>query len=407
MLGFAAGACGTTQIVAPTTTAPIRLGAIYNLTGTQATTDGPALDGARLAVDRINAGGGLLGRRVELLERDGISDPGLVAAAARSLVEADVCAIIGLSNAELVLAAAPVAAAGGVPFVTSGASSPSLPAKVPRWLFLACYGDNAQAAAGAEYARGRLGARTAAIFFDDDREATRRLAGYWAQSFRSLDGVVQRRAHFHTGDRDVAGLLGGASSGSTSGQSDDGDNDEGGESAGGGPPRSRLAPDIVYLAAAAADAGPLVRKLRAAGYHGVIMGGDGFDNATLRRAAAATAGPVYYTTHASLGLVRAAQAVRRFTDWYASAYGRAPENVSACLGFDAVDLVAAALVAAGSAEPAAVRSALQATRGFPGVTGSLSFGGGTRVPRKEVTVVRGGSRPELAAQILPRRVPKP
>ena len=50
---------------------PIRIGAIYNLTGDQAPLDAPSLDGARLAVDRINARGGLLGRRVELLERDG------------------------------------------------------------------------------------------------------------------------------------------------------------------------------------------------------------------------------------------------------------------------------------------------------------------------------------------------
>ena len=376
VLGFTAGACGRTEAVTPPAPTPIRLGAIYNLTGAQAPADGPALDGARLAVDRINAAGGLLGRRVELLERDGVSDPSLVAAAARGLVEAEVSAIIGLSDSALVLAAAPAAAAGGVPFVTSGASSPRLAAKVPGWLFLACYGDNAQAAAGAEFVSRGLGARTAAVLFAADEPAMKRLAGYFVESFRGFGGAVLRQAPLQTGDAPAQALR-------------------------------RLDPGVVYLAATAADAGAFVRELRAAGYRGVIMGGDGFDSADLRRAAAATVGPVYYTTHSSLGLANATPAMRRFTHWYASAYGRAPENAFACLGFDTVDLLAAAIVAAESADPGDVRGALLATRAFSGVTGTLTYSGVGRTPRKGVTVVRAGSRPVLAAEIVPLRVPEP
>ena len=72
-------ACGGAQVAAQQKTPePIHIGAIYNLAGSQAALDSPSLDGARLAVDRINAAGGLLGRRVELLERDGQTDPALV-----------------------------------------------------------------------------------------------------------------------------------------------------------------------------------------------------------------------------------------------------------------------------------------------------------------------------------------
>ena len=142
---------------------PIHIGAIYNLTGSQAPLSGPSLDGARLAVDRINAAGGLLGRRVELLERDPQANPALVRYDAQNLAALKVTAIIGLSDTDQVLAAAPVAARAAIPFITSGATSPLLPAQVPDWLFLACFGDNVQAAAGAEYAADWLGARTAAI----------------------------------------------------------------------------------------------------------------------------------------------------------------------------------------------------------------------------------------------------
>jgi len=201
-------ACGGAQVVtqqkSPT---PIHIGAIFNLTGSQAPLDGPSLDGARLAVDRINAAGGLLGRRVELLERDGQTDPALVRYDAENLAALKVTAIIGLSDTDQVLAGAPVAARAGIPFVTSGATSPLLPAQVPEWLFLACFGDNVQAAAGAEYAADWLGARTAAILFDKDMEYTRLLQRYFGQSFSAQGGTIVLRAGFHSGEHDIAKLL--------------------------------------------------------------------------------------------------------------------------------------------------------------------------------------------------------
>ena len=104
-------ACGKAEIVARrTSTDPIHIGAIYCLTGTQASLDSPSLDGARLAVDRINSSGGLLGRRVELVERDGQSNAGIVRYDAQTLATAHVTAMLGLSDSDLVLAAAPVAA---------------------------------------------------------------------------------------------------------------------------------------------------------------------------------------------------------------------------------------------------------------------------------------------------------
>ena len=65
----------------------------------------------------------------------------------------------------MVLAAARVAAKHKRVFLTSGATSPRLPRQVPRYLFLACFGDNVQAAAGAEWAVKTLKARTAVVLY--------------------------------------------------------------------------------------------------------------------------------------------------------------------------------------------------------------------------------------------------
>ena len=389
-------ACGGAQVVTQRKSPePIHIGAIYNVTGSQAPLDGPSLDGARLAVDRINAAGGLLGRRVELLERDGQTDPALVRYDAQNLAALEVAAIIGLSDTDQVLAAAPVAARAGVPFVTSGATSPLLPAKVPDWLFLACFGDNVQAAAGAEYAADWLGVRTAAILFDQDMDYTRLLQRYFAQSFSAQGGTVVLRAGFHSGDRDIAKLL--AVPGSRSGdRGDDGERAL--------PPRR---PQLLFVAAGPDDAGPLVRKLRAAGYRQPIMGGDSYDSPELIKAARKTGGSVYFTTHAAFGLARSTSAMRRFTGWYSSAYGRPPENAFAGLGFDAINLVATAILRAKSADPRKVRDALLETRRFDGVSGGLSYVDGSLVPRKAVTVIKVGRRPEFAAEITPDFVATP
>jgi branched-chain amino acid transport system substrate-binding protein len=385
--GFAA--CGGAQVVIQhKSPEPIHIGAIYNLTGAQAPLDGPSLDGARLAVDHINAAGGLLGRRVELLERNGQTDPALVRYDAQDLAALEVTAIVGLSDTDQVLAAAPVAARAGIPFVTSGATSPLLPAQVPDWLFLACFGDNAQAAAGAEYAADWLDVRTADILFDQDMDYTRLLARYFGQSFTARGGTVVLRAGFHTGEHDIAKLLGPLTG---RGERD----------------LPRRPAQLLFVAAGPDDAAPLVAKLRAAGYRQPIMGGDSYDNPELIEAARKTGGDVYFTTHAAFGLAHSTSAMRDFTTLYRSAYGRPPENAFAGLGFDAINLVAEAILRAKSADPAKVRDALLQTRGFDGVSGHLSYAADDLVPRKTVTVIEVDRRAEVAAEITPAFVPSP
>jgi branched-chain amino acid transport system substrate-binding protein len=379
-LAAALAACGGSAPAARPTPPPVRIGAIYNLTGDQAPLDAPSLDGARLAVDRINAGGGLMGRRVELLERDGQTDAAEVRRAASSLIAAGVSAIVGLSDTDQVLAAAPVAARAGVPFVTSGATSPRLTRQVPDWLFLACFGDNAQAAASAQYATEQLGARTAAVVHDRQMDYARLLAGYFETSFRAQGGEIVTSRKFGD-DRDVVALLGRTPAAADA--------------------------DVLFVAAGPQEAGRIVRRLRAAGYGQPIIGGDSFDAEPLIAAARTTGGNVYYTTHAAVGMSSASAAVRRFDASFFAAYGRPPQNAFACLGYDAVDLVAAAVARADSVKPARIRDALQATRRFHGVTGTLRYDARDRVPSKMVTVVGIGRRPVVVARFTPAHVPRP
>src|SRR5262249_39830965 len=122
---------------------PVKIGAIYNVTGSQASLGGPSLNGAMLATEQLNARGGLLGRRVELVFRDGESDPAVIAEKTEKLVHnPGLSAITGLNDTNMVLAAAPIAEKARMVFLTSGATSPRVPLEFPNYYFMACFGDN-------------------------------------------------------------------------------------------------------------------------------------------------------------------------------------------------------------------------------------------------------------------------
>ncbi len=359
----------------------LRVGAIYDVSGPQSSLDSPSAAGARLAASDPTLPG--RGREVSigLSLVDGGAGAGTLAERAAELAgRSDVG--IGLSDTDGVLAAAPPFQAVGVPFVTSGATSPALPAQVGDRLWLACFGDNVQAAAGAEYAAKAFG-MTAVVLFDTSADYTRGLSRYFIAAFRGLGGTVNTIVPYpgHTTSlASRAGQIAGAT------------------------PR----PDFVYLAALPTNVGNLVRSLRDAGIAIPILGGDGLDTPDLVAQAGPTADGVAFTTHAFLSATDGSPAVRAFVAKYRAAYGEDPPNAFAALGYDTVALVADAAARAGSPDPAAIQRALGATVDFPGVTGRITFADGSHIPRKEVAIVeiRDG-KPQLAATIMPGSVPAP
>jgi branched-chain amino acid transport system substrate-binding protein len=360
------------------------LGAVYNLSGGQESLDQPSWNGAQLAAAQINAGGGLLGRPVELLVADGRTDATALAAASAQLLERKVSALLGLSDTDAVLAAAPPAAAQATLFLTSGATSPKLPEQVPNYLYLVCFGDNDQAAAGAEYAREILKAGSSYVLFDNTSDYTVLLGQYFAQSFAEQAGVVALSA-------DYAGSAGAADL------------------------SAQIAvlkalsalPDMLYIAAQPDDVATIVTQFRNAGIAQPIVGGDSYDTGSLLQLGD-LAHDVYYTTHALLVADSPDAAVRQFVADYHAAYGHPPENAFAGLGYDTVMLLADTIRRAGRATRPAIVATLPTTRDFNGVTGAISYDGDSHIPRKTVSVVRvaGGER-QLAAQLVPSHVPPP
>ncbi len=354
------------------------IGAMYNLTGGQEDLDVPSSRGAKLAVDEANRAGGVLGRPVQLVLRDGQTKPKVIAREAATLFrqEPAVAGLFGFSDTDMVLAAAPIAAKNKRVFLTSGATSPLLPRQVPRHLFLACFGDNVQAAAGAEWAVKSLKARTVVVLYKRTSSYAKLLHGYFQTRFKQLGGKVLAVRTYTLADI---------------------------KSKAKGLPKA----DLVYFAAQPNDVLAGVAALRGAGVTAPILGGDGLDIGAAWQQAG-QAGDIYFTTHAYLGADSPDPRVQAFRKLFIKAYpGHQPDAFSA-LGYDTARLLMAAIRSAGSINPQAVRQALAATHNFAGVTGTISYRNGSRIPAKSVSIIAvTGGRQSLAASVLPEKIPGP
>ena len=356
---------------------PVTLGALYNLTGSQAALDVPSSRGAQLAVDEANRKDGVLGRKIRLIQVDGESRPAVIKERTADLVKRfpALSALMGFSDTDMVLAAAPIAAQHRRVFVTSGATSPRLPGQVPDYLFLACFGDNVQAAAAAEWLYRDRAARSVSVFYNSEMEYTRLLHRYFAVRFAELGGKVL--GIFSYTPEAITRAIGTA-------------------------PQS----DAVFVAAGPEDAVAATLLLRGTGYAGPVVGGDGFDSDAWRKHAELK--DVYFTTHAYLGADNPDPRVIAFRKAYLAAHPGNPPDAFAALGYDTARLIIAAIAKAGDSDPAKVLQALAGTKRFEGVTGTVSYPAGSRIPTKTVSILgyAGGKR-RLVRQLAPERVPAP
>ena len=103
----------------------INVGALFNITGGQASLDEPGYRGFQLYFDELNAAGGINGRQIKVVSYDGKTDQTTCATNTTKLIDVDnVVAIGGLSDSNYAFSAGNVAQAAEVPFVFSGATTP-------------------------------------------------------------------------------------------------------------------------------------------------------------------------------------------------------------------------------------------------------------------------------------------
>lgn len=329
----------------------IKIGADLELTGGQASFGDSALKGAQLAVKEINDAGGVLGKKLELVEADNASKSEEATQAAQKLITTDkVVAIIGATTSTNTLGIVPVAQEKQIPLVSSSATNPKVTVdertkKVNEWVFRASFIDPFQGQVMANFASNTLKAKTAVIYTDTSSDYSKGLQTFFEETFTKNGGQILSKESYQQKDSDFKAVL----------------------------TRIKAAnPDVIYLPGYYEEVGKILKQAREMGITAPFMGGDGWDSPQLAEIAGAAAlDNTYMSNHYSPE--DTAPEVKTFVDAYKAANSNAVPDGMAALGYDAVKLVADAITRAGAAEPAKIKDALAATKDLQLATGKISM----------------------------------
>lgn len=337
----------------------VKVGVLLNLTGYMSSVAVPALDGIELAVEEINNRGGLQGRSIDLVVRDGHSDMAVATSAAEDLVESGVVAVIGLNDSSFVLEAAPIIVGKDIPFICVGASMPRLPRQMGPYLFLTAITDEYQARAMSKFAINNLNATKCFVLSDEVNMTPQAVNRFLRKRYVRTGGDILDENWFRTGQSDFKADVELLS-------------------------QDLGKPQVIFACAVPGDATTLVESVRAAGYPQPIVGGAGLDTPLLTTLSSKDAAEVYFLSHAPYGT--GDEKVKVFEQSFEKKFGLPPFSGFAALGYDAAMILDQAVINSGAVSSADINKGLDLIRQYNGVTGHFVYPEGHRVPLKTAYV---------------------
>jgi len=353
--GATSGSPGTTTQTSAAT-GDIKIGCYFSMTGGTATFGESSMNGIRLAIDEINAKGGVLGRKLsyQLEDTQGAQDK--AALAVQKLInQANVDVIIGEVASSSSIAGGNIAQNSGVPMLSPSSTNEKV-TKVGNFIFRACFIDPFQGFVMARFAKDNLKAKTAAILTDKQSDYAIGLAKAFRGTFEQDGGKIVGEEFYIQNDTDFKGQL---------------------------TRLKQLNPDVIFVPGYYTEAGLVAQQARELGFKGPLLGGDGWDSPKLTEVGGEALNDSYFSVH--VDVESSVPKVQEFVKAYQAKYSANPDTL-AVLGYDSVYLMADALTRAGSTDKAKVRDALASTRGFQGVSGTITMNA-DRDPVKEAVVV--------------------
>lgn len=359
------GACGNGESTATEDAAlyddrdTILIGSLFANSGAYTAYGQPQTNAVQLAVEEINAAGGVNGKQLELVEYDYSSEETEASSLATRLATEDqVSLIIGPDTSGSSLAALQQASQDNIPLLSPSASLDDFTVdssgEVVDTAWRVAYSDSYQGEALAQFAVEEFGATKAAILGDNSSDYAVGLVTTFEESFA---GEVVITENFTADETDFSAVL------------------------------TNIAGtdfDILFVPGYYEQAGPIIKQAREMGITQPILGPDGFGNSQLYElAGTANLNDVFYTTQFSS--LSEEEHVQNFLTNYEEKFGQSADMFSA-MAYDATYVAKEAFERAGSAAPSAVNAELGKTSGFVGVTGTFSFDE-LHNPIKSVTIV--------------------
>ena len=334
---------GETSSASTTNSGVIKVGEFASLTGSEATFGQMSHHGTEMAIDQVNAAGGVLGEKLELHTDDTQSKPGESKTIAKKLIARDgIVALLGEVSSQRSLEAAAVCQDSKIPQISPSSTNPKV-TEIGDYIFRVCFTDPQQGKVLAQLALTTLKAHRVAILTDAASAYSVGLAKYFKDAFTAAGGQITSEGKYSAGDKDFSAQL----------TSIKGEN-----------------PDALFVPGYYTEVGLIARQAHDLGIKAPLFGGDGWESSELVTIGGAAVEGDYFSTHFSPE--DKSPAVEKFVKDFQAKYGVAPDAMAA-LGYDSAMLLCDAIKRAGSTDGPKVRDALAATKDFPGIAGNITI----------------------------------
>ena len=329
--------------------------------------------GARMAIDELNAKGVTIGgkkAKFELLAEDDAADPKQGTAAAQKLVDAKVNGVIGHLNSGTSIPASKIYSDAGIPQISPSATNPKFTRNGYKTTFRVVADDVHLGGTLGRYAVKDLKGKSIAVI--DDRTAYGQgVADEFEKGVKGAGGKIVGREFTNDKASDFTAIL---------------------------TKLKASKPDVVFFGGMDAVAGPMLRQMKQLGIEAKFVGGDGICSGELPKLAAGAMADGQVVCAEAGGVEGAAK--KSMDDFYAAFKKKFNTDVQvyAPYVYDAVNVMVAAMVKAGSAEPAKYLPVLAKTDGYKGVTGTIGFDSKGDIKNGALTLYtyKGGKRDQIA-----------
>lgn len=333
---------------------PIVIGVNLELSGRMTVTGNDTLNGIRVAHMQQDE---VLGRPIELSICDNASTPEGSIACANRFVDEGAVAVLGTYASSHSIPAAGVLQDAGVVMVSTGSTNPAT-TQVGDFIFRIPYTDQFQGRVAAQWAWNEGHGERVAIFRQQDDDYSVGLSGFFQEALEEMGGqtiVLDFTANTVDFSAQINDL------------------------------RS-FDPTMIYYTGFCAEAATLIPQIRQQGFDVPILGGDASDDAQCPEGGGQAFDGYTFTSFGEPEVLsgEAAERATAFGEVYREQYPDAGFTGFVLAGADAYKVVVAAIEAAGSDDPAAVRDALMQLENFPGVSGEITFVGTDGTPANRV-----------------------
>src|SRR6266567_4350310 len=250
----------------------IKVGEFASLTGKEAAFGNSSHKGTLLAIEDVNAAGGLLGKKLELFTEDTRSTQGESVTVVRKLISRNkVIAVLGEVASGRSLEGASVCQPNKIPMISPSSTKPEVTEKGD-YIFRVCFIDPFQGKVLATFARHTLKADNVALLVDAAAPYSVGLASNFKDTFTAMGGKVPIEQKFSSGDKDFKAQLTAIKAAN---------------------------PQAIFAPCYYTEAGLIVRQARELGITTVIFGGDGWEAPELLDLGGKAMEGAYYSTHYS------------------------------------------------------------------------------------------------------------